>query len=240
MKKLIFIITLLIICISDVNAASITDQINNLKESINDLTDEVDNINNVDKLYPIGSIYVSVSETNPSELFGGTWERYAQGRQIVGYGSNGTTSYSYNATGGSTSKTLAIANIPAHTHTLTPLGTITSTFKGTAVNTSTDGEHTHTFVFGRASEESRGHGYGTYGTGDVYGRDLFLDRVIIWRDDPFDDSRTAGAHTHTLTPEGTVESKFTGTETTTSSIGNGESFSIQNPYITVYMWKRTA
>ena len=237
MKKLIFIITLLIICISDVNAASITDQINNLNNSINDLTDEVDNINNVDKLYPIGSIYVSVSETNPSELFGGTWERYAQGRQIVGYGSNGTTSYSYNATGGSTSKTLAIANMPAHTHTLTPLGTITSTFQGTEVNTSTDGEHTHTFDFGRASEEATGYGYGK--TDEVVG-DAFYDRVVIFRGEPVAISSAAGAHTHTLTPEGTVESKFTGTETTTSSVGIGESFSVQNPYIIVYMWKRTA
>ncbi len=235
MKKLIFIITLLIICISDVNAASITDQINNLNNSINDLTDEVDNINNVDKLYPIGSIYVSVSETNPSELFGGTWERYAQGRQIVGYGSNGTTNYSYNATGGSTSKTLAIANMPAHTHTLTPLGTITSTFQGTEVNTSTDGEHTHTFDFGRASEEATG--YGLVGRYEVEWP-LFYDRIIVTGTSR--ETSTAGAHTHTLTPEGTVESKFTGTETTTSSVGNGQSFSVQNPYITVYMWKRTA
>ena len=235
MKKLIFIITLLIICISDVNAASITDQINNLNNSINDLTDEVDNINNVDKLYPIGSIYVSVSETNPSELFGGTWERYAQGRQIVGYGSNGTTSYSYNATGGSTSKTLAIANMPAHTHTLTPLGTITSTFQGTEVNTSTDGEHTHTFDFGRASEEATG--YGLVGTWDIQ-YPMFYDRVIVTGTSR--ETSTAGAHTHTLTPQGTVTSTFKGTTSNTSSAGNGESFSVQNPYITVYMWKRTA
>lgn len=36
------------------------------------------------KVYPIGSIYVSVNSTNPSELFGGTWERFANGKVLVG------------------------------------------------------------------------------------------------------------------------------------------------------------
>ena len=237
MKKMILIVILFMICISDVNAASITDQINDLKDSINNLSTEVDNINNIDKLYPIGSIYVTVSASNPSELFGGTWERYAQGRQVVGYGSNGTTSYSYNATGGSISKTLSITNIPAHTHTYTSSGTVTSTFEGTAVNTNTAGEHTHTVNFGRASEEAKGYGYGK--TDEVVG-DAFIDRVAIFVETPVATFYTSGVHAHTLTPEGTIESKFTGTLTTTSSVGNSQSFSVQNPYITVYMWKRTA
>lgn len=33
----------------------------------------------VDLIYPVGSVYLSVSSTNPSQLFGGTWEQITQG-----------------------------------------------------------------------------------------------------------------------------------------------------------------
>lgn len=40
--------------------------------------------NIVDMVYPIGSIYISTNSTNPSLLFGGLWEPFAQGRTLVG------------------------------------------------------------------------------------------------------------------------------------------------------------
>ena len=37
-----------------------------------------------DLIYPIGSLHFTTKNTNPSTTIGGTWERYAKGRTIVG------------------------------------------------------------------------------------------------------------------------------------------------------------
>lgn len=66
----------------------------------------------LNKIYPIGSIYMSVNSTNPSALFGGTWEQFAQGRVLLGVGSNGETDYTTaEQTGGSEN------SVASHTHT---------------------------------------------------------------------------------------------------------------------------
>lgn len=39
-------------------------------------------------VYPVGSIYISMNETDPGTLFGGTWERIS-GRFLIGCGSTG-------------------------------------------------------------------------------------------------------------------------------------------------------
>lgn len=36
------------------------------------------------KIYPVGAIYMSVSQTSPSSLFGGTWTQWGSGRVPVG------------------------------------------------------------------------------------------------------------------------------------------------------------
>lgn len=37
---------------------------------------QIDNI--LDMIYPVGSIYLSVNNVDPSTLFGGAWERISQ------------------------------------------------------------------------------------------------------------------------------------------------------------------
>ena len=62
----------------------------------------------ISSVYPVGSIYMSVNSTDPSTLFGGSWERI-QDRFLLASGST----YGAGTTGGS-----AKATLPAHTHTL--------------------------------------------------------------------------------------------------------------------------
>src|SRR5574344_77914 len=71
-----------------------TSDITTNTAAITDMT-RLDNANNIFlKNYPVGSIYISTSSTNPSSLYGGTWESYGQGRTLIGVGSgidaNGT------------------------------------------------------------------------------------------------------------------------------------------------------
>lgn len=56
-------------------------------------------------MYPVGAVYITYNNTNPSTFLGGTWERFGQGRTLVGEGTgnDGSTSMSFtaNSTGGS-------------------------------------------------------------------------------------------------------------------------------------------
>lgn len=52
-------------------------------------------------IYPVGSIYMSVNNTNPSTFFGGSWQQFAKGRTLVGVNSSETEFNSVEKTGGS-------------------------------------------------------------------------------------------------------------------------------------------
>ena len=80
--------------------------LNEIKEWVNDTQ------------HPIGSIYITTNNVNPSSIFGGTWEQLKD-RFLIGAGS----SYTNGATGGETSHThttaghtLTVAEMPSHTH----------------------------------------------------------------------------------------------------------------------------
>lgn len=79
--------------------------------------------------YPVGSIYLSVTDTDPATLFGGTWERISQGRFLIGSGANAANTTAYwgeypagkenfpaGEMGGEVEHTLTVDEIPAHTH----------------------------------------------------------------------------------------------------------------------------
>lgn len=63
------------------------------------------------ELYPVGSIYMSMNATDPSVLFGGTWERIKD-RFVLAAGD----SYASGATGGEATHTLTVDEMPSHKH----------------------------------------------------------------------------------------------------------------------------
>lgn len=142
-------------------------------------------------VYPVGSIYMSVNNTNPSTLFGGTWVAWGEGKVPVGVNTSDTDFNAVEKTGGakthshtnpSTNATaLTVNQIPSHTHSVQYLASERGAgqYPSNLVNTGAGGQTLTT----SASGGSQGH---THGMGDT-----------------------------------------------------GASSSLQ-PYITCYMWKRTA
>ena len=192
--------------------------------------DKVDEV--ISKVYPVGSIYMSVNDTDPGTLFGGTWQQI-QGKFLLGASSG----HSAGSTGGAETVTLSAGNIPAHTHTIpdhthtvpnhihtVPAHTHTAT-------ASTAGVHSHNIrrTMNAASGSAR---YAFEGSANVFKPTL-----------------DAGAHTHTITvaSKAAFNTTSSGTCTTgsggsgnTGSTGSGSAVGIMPPYLAVYMWQRTA
>jgi len=88
---------------------------------------QLKNINN-EKMYPhpyfpVGSIYLSVVNINPTKWFGGTWELISQGRTLVGVDTNDADFNTVKKTGGAKTHlhstgncTLTVEQIPTHRH----------------------------------------------------------------------------------------------------------------------------
>ena len=201
------------------------------------------------KLYPIGSIYLSFNSADPSTLFGGTWQRLKDTFLLA----NGDT-YAANTTGGSATKTITVNNMPAHNHTVNSSGAHTHT-----ATTSSNGAHTHTrgdmnitasgFMGEHATSDPNSNysKFKSQATGALYydGTNRYGSKGDIDNDDYtgyFDASRSwtgstssNGAHTHTLT------TSSNGAHThTTNNTGGGTPINIMPPYTTVYAWRRTA
>ena len=67
-------------------------------------------------VYPVGSIYTSTSNANPSTIFGGTWVAFGSGKTLVGVDSGDTDFSLAEATGGEKTHTLTIDEMPSHNH----------------------------------------------------------------------------------------------------------------------------
>ena len=187
----------------------------------------------IELIYPIGSLYWSSKSTNPATLFGGTWVQIKD-KFVLACGDTYTSS---GATGGASTVTLSVDNMPSHTHSFTPSGKISSTSGGTDNKTAgMSGNATGSFSIGLSGSDSndnwcvtsvsgnasRRKTGGAFGTGDNYAAG----------GTQYDTVNIDVSHTHTA--------YFTGTAGTTGSNGSGTSFSILPPYVVKYCWERTA
>lgn len=109
----------------------------------------------LDLVYPVGSIYISTANVNPSTFIGGSWEAFGTGRTLVGVDPDDDSFSTSELTGGEKYHTLTLSEIPSHSHTVnshTHAISITSgnnsvghthSVSGTSGTVSSD--HTHTY-----------------------------------------------------------------------------------------------
>ena len=99
--------------------------------------------------HPIGSLYWSSKDTNPNLLFGGTWTRIKD-KFILAAGDT----YTNGATGGSASAQLTVSNLPSHSHSFTPSGSVSVSSHTHGLN-----GHTHSFTpSGSITMSAHSHG----------------------------------------------------------------------------------
>lgn len=115
----------------------------------------------LDLLYPVGALYLSVADTDPGAVLGGTWQRI-QDRFLLAAGE----SYAAGSIGGQARRTLTEAQMPPHVHRVNG---------STAVDSTT---HSH----GIPNIAQCGSGSSAYAeswTGGTGSRDLSTDSVCI-------------------------------------------------------------
>ena len=253
-----------------------------------------------DKIYPIGSIYMSTSNTNPGTMFGGTWVAWGSGKVPVGVDADNGNFNTVEKTGGALTHT---HTGPSHTHTgPSHTHTIASHTHTGPSHTHTIASHAHTtgnFTLGTSHIPAHTHGqvsltgglrisenmsvnsrdvartkdkWGIVSTSSTTGNVVVVKNGYhdIVQGSRFDDNiginaththssvGGGGAHNHgntgasgTLTSaaggngntgaSGTLTSAAGGTgKTGASGTGATGSSSTLQPYITCYMWKRTA
>lgn len=172
------------------------------------MPDENGNINTALAAYPVGSIYMSINSTNPSQLFGGTWVALNEGRVLIGAG----TAYPAGSTGGEATHTLTTREMPSHSH---------------SGSTSSAGSHYH-YAFNNdigspyeyvTSSQVANKGAQGGATAERYTITGSSSSASVGKTD------SDGSHSHSMNLNNT---------------GGGAAHNNMQPYLSVYMWTRTA
>lgn len=165
----------------------------------------------LDKVYPVGSVYISAGNVNPNTIFAGTtWEPFGIGRTLVGCDTNDTDFAGVGKTGGEKTHTLTAEEMPSHNHDVT---VETKELKGSVWN----------FV---GQNANYGPGNSTSGVFSKGG-----DGTCFY---PSSTGKATGVN------DGFIMDATHKHTASASNTGSGTAHNNMPPYITVCMWKRTA
>ena len=126
----------------------------------------------LNRVYPVGSIYMSAVNVSPASFLGGTWQAIEQGRMLMAAGS----SWQAGTTGGAAYHTLTVAEMPAHDHSAVETAAGGHTHEA---STGSAGAHAHSGSALEAGAHAHNASTGTAGSHDHASS-----------------MGTAGAHTH--------------------------------------------
>lgn len=214
----------------------VTSKLTQTNVSLSTLGTKVDTI--ISKIYPVGAIYLSTSSANPSSYLGGTWVAWGSGRVPVGVNGSDSDFSSAEKTGGEKTHTLSTSELPSHTHKVPAhshgLNSHTHSIPALSGTAASGGSHSHTFTYevkkanagtNQSISEPHSDGYSS-ATGSMT------------------TSKHSG-HTHDVTTKAGTTGSASGntansSELTSGSTGSGTAHNNLQPYITCYMWKRTA
>lgn len=174
-----------------------------------------------DIVYPIGSVYISVNEMSPQQLFGGEWEKI-EGRFLLG----SDNSYSLGATGGEVEHTLTINEMPSHTHTQNS-------------HNHTQNSHNHTQNSHNHTQNAHYHAMtGNKTTGLQGGSYLRVGAIRSAEGSKNTNSTTATNKATTATNKATTATNIAATATNQNT-GGSQPHNNMPPYLAVNIWKRT-
>lgn len=131
--------------------------------------------------YPVGSIYMSVNNIDPSTFFGGKWEQIKD-RFLLACGST----YSNGSTGGSTTHThttgdctLTVNQMPSHSHTTATVYPFTLGGMRTAIANSNSSDRTGT-AYDVVDSTGGGQAHNHGNTGSSNNMPPYL-AVYVWK-----------------------------------------------------------
>lgn len=203
-------------CITSKNNKFSLDSDGNL--IVNTITTNTDGTSNIDfsTIYPIGSIYLSVVNTNPSTYFGGVWEQisgyYLYAGTVTGTGGSSTSGSASGETG---STTLATNQIPNHLHSIPSLGGYTNATGAHAHNIGAD------FDGGAGSARYTVHSKGVTGAGYLKA------------------TSTDGSHSHSVTTYAANTGATGGGMGHTHTLNN-HTHTINPPFYNLFVFKRVS